>query len=58
VWLGVDMSVSRKEKNSGKAVAGALFGVILLLVSYLLLADWQNVPTTIRWALTAMHWPT
>lgn len=52
------MSVSRKETNSGKAVAGALFGVILLLVSYLLLADWQNVPTTIRWALTAMHWPT
>jgi hypothetical protein len=51
------MPISRKETRGGRAFAMPLFGVVLLLASYWLLADWQNVPAMISSVLSAMHWP-
>jgi len=51
------MPLSRRETRGGKAFAIPLFGVIFLLASYWLLADWQNVPAIISSALSAMRWP-
>jgi hypothetical protein len=51
------MPISRRQTRGGRAFATSLFGVVLLLVSYWLLADWQNVPAIISSALSAMRWP-
>jgi hypothetical protein len=51
------MPISRKETRGGRAFAMPLFGVVLLLASYWLLADWQNVPAMIRSVFAGMHWP-
>jgi hypothetical protein len=56
-WLEVDMPMSRRAAHGGRAFAIPLFGVMVLLASYWLLADWQNVPTRISSAFATMHWP-
>lgn len=51
------MSVSRKEARGTRAFAFPLFGIVVLLACYWLLADWQEVPAMISSALAAVHWP-
>jgi hypothetical protein len=51
------MPVSRKETRGVRAFALPLFGIALLLTCYWVLADWRDVPTLIRGALTTVHWP-
>jgi hypothetical protein len=56
-WLEVVMPVSRREVRGGAAFAAPLLGVVLLLATYWLLADWPNVPAMLSSALAAVHWP-
>jgi hypothetical protein len=51
------MPISRKETRGGRAFAFPLFGIVILLASYWVLADWQDVPAIISGALASMHWP-
>lgn len=52
------MPTSRKEMRGSRAFAVPLVGIIVLLVSYWLLSDWQQVPETISSAFAALYWPT
>jgi hypothetical protein len=52
------MPGSRREMRGGRAFAVPLFGIFVLLASYWLLADWQQVPMIIGSALSVVHWPT
>jgi hypothetical protein len=51
------MPMSRKETRGGRVFAFPLFGIVLLLACYWILADWQDMPTMINTALAAVHWP-
>lgn len=51
------MPMSRKESRGGKAFALPLFGIILLLAFYWVLADWKDVPALIGDAFAAIRWP-
>jgi hypothetical protein len=51
------MTMSRREMRGGRVYAIPLFGIIVLLACYWLLADWQRVPAMINTALAAIHWP-
>lgn len=42
------MQSSRKELRSGRVYTAPLFGIVVLLTCYWLLADWQRVPAIIR----------
>jgi hypothetical protein len=50
------MPISRKETRGGRAFAFPLFGIMILLGSYWVLADWQDMPTMISSALASVHW--
>ena len=52
------MPMSRKEARGSRAFAFPLFGIVVLLTFYWLLADWQAVPEILNSALAAVHWPT
>ncbi len=51
------MPMSRKEARGGGSVAFPVFGILILLASYLVLADWNNMPGYISSALAAVRWP-
>jgi len=51
------MPISRKEARGGRAFAFPLFGIVVLLAFYWLLADWQEVPAMINSTLAVVHWP-
>jgi hypothetical protein len=51
------MQTSRKELRGTRVYAVPLFGIVVLLASYWLLADWQQVPAIIRAVLDAAHLP-
>jgi hypothetical protein len=51
------MQTSRKEMRGTRVYAVPLFGIVVLLTSYWLLADWQQVPSIIRAVLDAAHLP-
>ena len=51
------MPVSRNEARGVKAFAFPLFGIVLLLACYWILADWQDMPTLLSDALATVHWP-
>ncbi len=55
-WPEVSMQTSRKELRGSRAYTLPLFGIFVLLASYWLLADWEEVPAIIRSALDAVHW--
>ncbi|HEX3575665.1 MAG TPA: hypothetical protein VHU42_13770 [Rhodopila sp.] len=57
MWLEARMTMSRREMRGGRVYAIPLFGIIVLLACYWLLADWQRVPAMINTALAAIHWP-
>lgn len=49
------MQTSRKELRGSRAYTVPLFGIIVLLGCYWLLADWQQVPAIVQSALSAIH---
>lgn len=52
------MPMTTRQARGGRAFAFPVFGIAVLLVSYLLLVQWQEVPAIIGAALAAVHWPT
>ncbi len=50
------MQTSRKESRGSRAYTAPLFGIVLLLGCYWLLADWQHVSAMINSLLAAIHW--
>jgi hypothetical protein len=55
--LEVAMQVSRKEMKGGRAFAAPLVGVVLLIASYVILVQWQDLPRILEAAIAAVHWP-
>jgi hypothetical protein len=51
------VSLSRKHAQSGRSFAVPLFAILFLLASYLLLAQWDDLPSLINAGLAAVHWP-
>jgi hypothetical protein len=51
------MPISRKEARGGRAFAFPLFGIVVLLLCYWVLAEWQDVPRLLNGALASVHWP-
>jgi hypothetical protein len=51
------MPMSRRETRGGRAFAFPLFGIVVLLAAYWLIADWQEVPGIVNAALAVVHWP-
>ncbi len=51
------MPVYRKDSKSGKAFAGPLLGVVLLVACYFVLSEWQDLPKIISAAIVSVHWP-
>jgi hypothetical protein len=54
---GHAVSLSQREMRGARAFAAPLLGVILLVACYLVLAEWDQLPTLIGATLTAVHWP-
>ena len=51
------MQTSRKDiRSGGRVYTAPLFGIIVLLLSYFLLTDWQQLPTVVGMLFNAMHW--
>nr|WP_294554631.1 hypothetical protein [uncultured Rhodopila sp.] len=51
------VSLSRKHLRSGRSFAAPLLGIVFLLTCYLLLAQWDELPSLINAGLAAVHWP-
>jgi hypothetical protein len=51
------MQSSRKEVRGGRVYTAPLFGIVVLLACYWLLADWQRVPAIISAVLDIVHLP-
>jgi hypothetical protein len=51
------MQTSRKELRGSRVYAVPLFGIVVLLGCYWLLADWSRVPVMIGAVLDAFHLP-
>jgi len=51
------VSLSRKEMRGVRSFAAPLFGVVLLVTCYLVLAQWEQLPTLISTTIAAVHWP-
>ena len=51
------VSLSRKQVRSGGSFAVPLAGIVVLLVCYLVLAQWDDLPSLINAGLAAVHWP-
>jgi hypothetical protein len=54
---GYAVSLSRKDMRGGRAFAAPLLGVVILVACYLVLAEWDQLPTLIGDTLSAVHWP-
>jgi hypothetical protein len=52
------MPIARKDARGGRAFAFPLFGIMILLMCYFVLADWPDMPRMITSALATVHWPT
>jgi hypothetical protein len=50
--------MSRKPTGGIQAFAFPLFGIVLLLTCYWILADWQEMPAIISAALGSVYSPT
>ena len=49
------MAMSRKEPRGSRVYAVPLFGIAVLLASYWVLVDWQELPSMLDSALSLMH---
>ncbi len=54
-WLEVGMAMSRKDPRGSRVYAVPLFGIAVLLASYWVLVDWQELPSMLDSALSLMH---
>lgn len=54
-WLEVEMQTSRKEMRGSRAYTLPLFGIVVLLTCYWLLAEWQELPAIIWSILDSVH---
>jgi hypothetical protein len=52
------MPVSRKDARGGRAFVFPLFGILFLLACYLIIAEWQAMPSLIGNALASVPWLT
>jgi hypothetical protein len=46
--------VARREVLGRGSILVPVLGIVVLLVSYFLIAEWQNLP---RMIVSAVHWP-
>ncbi len=51
------MRMPKNEARGKGAFAAPLLGVVLLLTCYILLTEWQSLPSIIGSAIAAVHWP-
>jgi hypothetical protein len=51
------MPVSRNQTRGGRAFAVPVFGIVVLLLCYWVLAEWHDVPTMVTGTLASVHWP-
>jgi hypothetical protein len=51
------VSLSRKHVRGGGSLVVPLLGIVFLLTCYLLLAQWDDLPSLINAGLAAVHWP-
>jgi hypothetical protein len=51
------MPISRKEARGTGSVLLPLFGIVILLACYVVLASWHEVPGLISHALASVPWP-
>ena len=51
------MPTSRREIRTSRAFALPLFGIVVLLTCYWLLAEWQELPAMVHSVISATHWP-
>jgi hypothetical protein len=51
------MPLSRKQARGGRAFAVPLFGIVVLLLCYWILSEWQNLPAVVTRALGSVRWP-
>jgi hypothetical protein len=51
------VSLSRKHMRSGGSVVAPLLGIVFLIACYLVLAQWDDLPSLINAGLAAVHWP-
>jgi hypothetical protein len=49
------MQTSRKDMRGSRAYTVPLFGIVVLLASYWLLAEWQELPAIVWSVLDAVH---
>nr|WP_294522823.1 hypothetical protein [uncultured Rhodopila sp.] len=49
------MSLSRKQVRRGGSFAAPLLGIVLLLACYVVLAQWDELPSMINAGLAALH---
>ena len=53
--LEVPMRTPRREIRSGRAFAGPVLGIIILLACYYLLVGWHQMPEIIDFALAMVN---
>jgi lipopolysaccharide export LptBFGC system permease protein LptF len=51
------VSLSRKHLRSGRSFVAPLLAIVFLLACYILLAQWEDLPSLISAGLAAVHWP-
>ncbi len=51
------MAISRKQARAGRGFAVPVFGIVVLLLCYWILAEWQDVPAMVTRALASLRWP-
>jgi len=54
LWQESMVRVARREVLGRGSILVPVLGIVVLLVSYFLIAEWQNLP---RMIVSAVHWP-
>lgn len=53
----VGVQVSRREAKGVWSYALPLLAIVALVLSYVVLAQWQDLPHFLNSAVAAVHWP-
>lgn len=51
------MRIARREELGRGSIAVPVLGIVLLMASYVLMSEWQDLPRLIVSALNVVHWP-
>jgi hypothetical protein len=51
------MPTSRNDTRGGKSLAGPLFGIVALVITYWLLSGWHQLPAVLGATLNGVLWP-